>query len=156
DSSLRRAIARALLRFARNDASCDSAYSDAHVKKLRRASASRVGNAVTFLRVRFRYRPAASDIFLAVDRSHMRRISIEIGPPDSKPLPVRIDPLPEAFAGKLPLRAGRAVDAHDIGGKPVAVAAAEAAAVIRSVTGRLETARDRLAIVISECAGDAG
>ena len=66
-------------------------------------------------------------IFLAVDRRHMRGVSIEIRPSDSKLLPVRIDPLPEGFGGGETLRPRRTVDAHNIRRKPVAVAAAEAA-----------------------------
>jgi hypothetical protein len=73
---------------------------------------------------------AVSGIFLAVDRCHMRWISIEIGSSDSKLLPVCIDPFPEDFSGSPSLCPCGAFDAHDIGGKPVAVAAAEAPAVI--------------------------
>jgi hypothetical protein len=59
----------------------------------------------------------------------MRRIFIEIRSPDSKLLPVFIDPFPQAFSGNPSLRPRRAFDAHGIG-KPVAVAAAEAAAMV--------------------------
>jgi hypothetical protein len=44
-----------------------------------------------FRLLRFRA-PAARDIFLTVDRRHMRRISTEIRPPDSKLRAVFIDP----------------------------------------------------------------
>jgi len=40
---------------------------------------------------------AVIGIFFAVDRCHMRRIFIEIRPPDSKLLAVRIDPFPQIF-----------------------------------------------------------
>src|SRR5690349_7019206 len=68
----------------------------------------------------------AAHIFRAVDRSDMRRIAVVIGPPDAVFLAVLVDPAPEGFAGRLPHCAGRAVDAHDVGRKPVAIAAAEA------------------------------
>jgi hypothetical protein len=43
-------------------------------------------------------RPAAViGIFFAVDRPNMRRIFIEIRPPDPKLYAVRIDPLPQVF-----------------------------------------------------------
>ena len=71
-----------------------------------------------------------SGIFFAVDRCQMRRISIEIRSADSKLLPVCIDPFPEAFSGNPSLRPCRAFDAHDIGGKPVAIATAEAPAMV--------------------------
>ena len=76
------------------------------------------------------FRPAAArGIFLAVDRCHMRRISTEIRPPDSKLLAVFIDPFPELFGGNPSLRPGPALDTHHIGRKPMAIAAAETAAM---------------------------
>src|SRR5260370_7916617 len=83
----------------------------------------------------------------------MRRISIEIRSPDSKLLPVCIDPFPEAFSGNPSLRPCRAFDADNIGRKPVAIAAAEAAAMVRPVSRRLEAACDRLTVVLAERAG---
>jgi hypothetical protein len=71
-----------------------------------------------------------SGIFFAVDRCQMRRISIEIRSPDSKFLAACIDPFPEAFGGNPSLRPCRAFDADDIGRKPVAIAAAEAPAMV--------------------------
>ena len=94
-------------------------------------------------------------IFLAVDRRHVRGISIEIGPSDSKLLPVCIDPFPEGFSGSETLRPCRTIDAHNIRRKPVAIASTEATSMIGSVVGRLEAAGNRLAIVIAERAGDA-
>jgi len=73
---------------------------------------------------------AVRGIFLAVDRCHMRRIFIEIRSPDSKVLPVCIDPFPEAFSGNPSLRPCRAFDAYDVGRKPVAIATAEAPAMV--------------------------
>src|SRR4029450_10502801 len=109
------------------------------------------------LHIRFRvlsFRAAAvSSIFLAVDRRQMRRISIEIRSPDSKLLAVWIDPFPEVFSGNPSLRPCRAFDAHDIGGKPVAIAAAEAPAMVRPVGRRLQAAYDRLTVIIAERAG---
>ena len=69
-------------------------------------------------------------IFIAVDRRHMGRVSVEIRPPDAKFVPVRIDPLPKLFTGSPSLVPCAALDAHDIGSKPVAVAAAEAPTVV--------------------------
>ena len=92
------------------------------------------GDPLALLRARrrlFGFRPAVRGIFLAVDWRHMRRISIQIRPANSKLLSMRIDPFPEGFAGRLSLRARRALDANDIGRKPVAVTATEAAAVVR-------------------------
>ena len=67
-----------------------------------------------------------SGIFFAVDRCHVRRISIEIRSPDSKLFPMCIDPFPEAFTGSPSLIPCPAIDAHDIGCKPVAIATAKA------------------------------
>jgi hypothetical protein len=88
-----------------------------------------------FLHIRSRvlsFRPAAvSGIFFAVDRCQMRRIFIEIRSANSKLLPVCID----------------------IGRKPVAIAAAEAPAMVRPVGRRLQAAYDRLTVIIAERAG---
>src|SRR5258707_3215027 len=108
------------------------------------------------LHLRFRvlsFRPAAGGIFLAVDWCHMRRISIEIRPPNSKLLAVFIDPFPEAFGGNPSLRPGSAFDAHHIGRKPPAIAAAEAPAMVGSISRCLQTASDPLTVVIAERAG---
>src|SRR5207302_8958255 len=99
------------------------------------------------------FRPVVSRIFFAVDRSHMRRISIEIRPSDSKLLAVCIDPFPQAFRGNPSLRPCRAFDAHDIGGKPMAIAAAKAPTMVGSIGRRLQAACDRLTVVIAERAG---
>ena len=71
-------------------------------------------------------------------------------------LAVLVDPVPQRLARRLPQRARSAVDADDVGCKPVAVAAAQAAAMEGAVVGGLQPACDRLAIVVAECAGDAG
>ena len=60
-------------------------------------------------------------IFLSVDWSDVRRISIEIGPPDAEFLPMGIDPLPERFGGGAPQCSRVALDAHNIGRKAVAI-----------------------------------
>ena len=76
-------------------------------------------------------RPATlGGIFLAIDRRDMRGVSIEIRAPDPKLLLVRIDPLPQLFARGESLHTGLALDAHEIDGKPVAVAAAAAPAMV--------------------------
>jgi hypothetical protein len=71
-----------------------------------------------------------SRVLLAVDRSDVRRVSIEIGSSDTKLFFVRIDPFPQLLAGNPSLRPGLALYAHDIGRKPVTVAAAEASTMI--------------------------
>src|SRR5258708_22170948 len=86
----------------------------------------------------------------------MRRVPVEIWAPDSELLPMRIYPLPELFGGSPSLVASSALDTHDIGRKPMPIATAGAPAMIRPVARRLEAACDRLAVVITECAGDAG
>src|SRR5579864_2048844 len=95
-------------------------------------------------------------IFLAVDRAHMRRIVVKIGPPDSKILPVRIDPFPERFAGCLALCPCLALHAHDVGCESMAIASARTAAMVGSVVGCLQAARDGLPVVVAKGAGDAG
>ena len=89
---------------------------------------------VALLDIRFRvlsfWLAVVSGIFFAVDRRQMRRISIEIWSRDSKFLAVCIDPFPQAFSGSASLRLCLAFDAHDIGCKPVAIAAAEAPAMV--------------------------
>src|SRR5215475_3461852 len=50
-------------------------------------------------------RPAATrDIFLAVQRSDMRRIAVEIGTADAEVLAVGVDPFPEGFGRNPALR----------------------------------------------------
>src|ERR1700692_4258084 len=95
-------------------------------------------------------------IFFAVDRCHMRGIPIEIRPSDPKLLPVCIDPIPEGFAGGQSLRPCRAIDAHDIRRKPTSVTSTKAASVIGPIVSRLKAACNGLAIVVAECAGNAG
>src|SRR6478736_13326 len=80
---------------------------------------------------------AAGSIFLAVDRPDMRRIAVEIGPPDPELLAVGIDPFPQRFGRNPALRAVRAIGADDIGGKSVAITAARTAAVVRAIACRL-------------------
>src|SRR3954453_17697839 len=83
----------------------------------------------------------------------MRRIFIEIGSPDSILLPVCIDPFPESYRRIPSLVPCPAVDAHDIGRKPVAIAAAGASAMVRPVSRRFQAACERLTVVITERAG---
>src|ERR1043165_848891 len=68
-------------------------------------------------------------ILLAIDRSDMRRIPIKIRAPDPEVLLVRIDPFPKLFARGETLQTGLALDAHEIGRKSMAVAAAAAPAM---------------------------
>ena len=101
-------------------------------------------------------RPATlGDIFLAIDGPDMRGVSIAVGASDPKLLLVRIDPLPQLFADGESLQTGLALDADEIDGKPVAVAAAAAPAVKGAVARRLVAACDRLPVIVAECAGDA-
>src|SRR5260370_32881780 len=106
----------------------------AFVGRFRHAAIVPHSQPFALLHIRFRvlsFRTAAAGgIFLAVDRRQMRRISIEIRPPDSKLLAVCIDPFPQAFSGNPSLRPCRAFDAYDIGGKPRARAAAGARALV--------------------------
>src|SRR5262245_64758866 len=67
---------------------------------------------------------ALGRIFLAIDRRDMRRVSIEIWPADRKLRLVPIDPFPPFFACGESLQTGLALDAPEIYGKPVAIAAA--------------------------------
>ena len=67
-----------------------------------------------------------SGVFLTVDWRHMRRVSIEIRPPDSKFLAVIIDPFPQAFTGNASLCTCLGLYAHEVGRKPVAAATARA------------------------------
>jgi len=79
----------------------------------------------------FRIWPAALiGIFLAVDRPDMRRIFIGIWSPDSKILSMCIDPFSKSSQWKSIAAPVSCLDAHDIGGKPVAIAAAEAPAMV--------------------------
>src|SRR6516164_2537869 len=94
-----------------------------------------------------------SGIFLAVDRCHMPRIPIKIWSPDPKLLPVYINPFPEVFTGTISLVPCLAVDTHDIGRKPVAVAAARAPTMVRPICRRFQAACERLTVVITERAG---
>src|ERR1700754_2756004 len=97
-----------------------------------------------------------SGIFGAVDRCHMWRVPVAVRSPDSKFLPVCVDPFPEDFAGMISLVPGFAGDAHDVGGKSVTIAAAKAAAMVGPGIRRFQAARERLTVVVAECAGDAG
>src|SRR6266478_7692937 len=83
----------------------------------------------------------------------MRRIFVEIRSPDSKLLPMFIDPLPEVFTANPSLVPRPAFDAHDIGRKPVPKATAEAPAMVRPVSRRRQAACDRLTVVIAKRAG---
>src|SRR5258708_40294461 len=89
-----------------------------------------------------------SGVFLAVDGRNVRRVSAKIGAGDAELLALCIDPFPKGFGGSPSLRACSAFDTHDIGREPMAIAAAEAAAVVGSVGGRLEAACDRLAVTV--------
>ena len=69
-------------------------------------------------------------VFFAVNRRNMRRILVEIRSPDPKFFFVRVDPLPQDFTPRASLRTRLALDAHEIGRKPMAVAAAAAPAMV--------------------------
>src|ERR1700731_4146026 len=80
--------------------------------------------------------PAFVGILLPIDRPDMRRVSIQVGARDPELLAVGVDPLPQNFARDPALRAGLAFRAHDISGKPVAIAAAAAPAMVGAVICR--------------------
>src|SRR4029453_13824639 len=99
---------------------------------------------------------AAGDVFLAVDRRDVGRIPVEIGPTDAIFLAVRVDPLPELLGRDPSLRAAVALDAHNVGRKPAAIAATGTAAMVGPVGCRLQATCDSLTVVVAERAGDAG
>ena len=107
--------------------SCCAALSS-RIQNLRVAAMFASSNAVVLLRLHFRllryHAPALSRVFHAVERGHVRRVSIEIRTRDPKLLLMRIDPLPQLLGRGVSLRTVLAFDAHEIGRKPVAVPAA--------------------------------
>ena len=77
-------------------------------------------------------RPGAASlggIFLAIDGPDMRRVAIKVWARDPKLFLVRIDPFPKFYARGEAFQTRFALDTHEIGGKPVAIAAAAAPAV---------------------------
>src|SRR5829696_8952836 len=121
--------------FARPLSGFWSGLEAAHLRQLRhfRGWSVAYSHPVVLLRLHFlllRYHaPALSRIFRAIERRHVRRVSIEIRARDPKLLLMRIDPLPQLLGRCVPLRAVFAFDAHEIGRKPVAVPAAAAPAM---------------------------
>src|SRR5258708_35413319 len=91
-----------------------------------------------------------SRIFPAIDRWLVRPVPNEIGSSDTKPFFVRIDPFPQLLTGNPSLCPCLALYAHDIGRKPVTVAAAEASTMIRPVALSLLARRDVLPIIIAK------
>src|SRR5260370_16741536 len=89
-------------------------------------------------------------IWLAIDRSDVRRVSIEIGSSDTKLFLVRIDPFPQLLTGNPSLCPCLALYAHDIGREPVTVAAAEPSTMIRPVPLSLLARRDVLPIIVAK------
>src|SRR5580692_10312246 len=98
------------------------------------------GDTTTCPRGRLPYLRVVAGIFLAVDRADVRRIVIEIGATDAELGAMFIDPTPEDFGRGLPQRAGSAIGAHDVSREPVAITAAETAAMVGAVIRRLEAA----------------
>src|SRR5205085_6203123 len=85
---------------------------------------------VRYSRGEFHPRSAAlGGKLFTIDRPDMRRVSIEVRAPDPKFSLARIDPLPQLDGRGEARQTGFALDADEIGRKPVAVAAAAAAAV---------------------------
>src|SRR5215813_2144917 len=72
---------------------------------------------------------AVGRVLLAIDRSDMRRISIEVWSSDSKLFFVRIDPFPHLLARGPARRPCFTLYAHNIGRQPVTVAAAQASSM---------------------------
>src|SRR5262249_62321277 len=79
---------------------------------------------------KFRIHPALIGVFFAVHRRNVRWIFIQVWSPNPKFLAVRVDPLPQDFACDPSLLPRLALDAHDIGSKPVAIAAPPAPAMV--------------------------
>src|SRR5207253_11491707 len=77
------------------------------------------------------------------------------GPPDPVRAAARVDPLPQFLARGPALVARLALDADDVGRKPVAVAAAAAASVVGIGIGRPLAGGERLPVIVTESAGDA-
>src|SRR5262249_16785576 len=94
---------------------------------------------------------AVSGILFAIDRSDMRRGSIEIGSSDSKLLFVSIDPFPQLLTGSQSFPPCLGPFPHDIGRQPLTISAAEAPPLLLSVTLSFQTRRDGLPIVVAKC-----
>src|SRR5437763_410017 len=75
-------------------------------------------------------RAAFVGIFFAIDRRNMRRILVEVWSPNPKFFLVRVDPLPQDFTPRAPLRTRLALNAHEIDRKPMAIATAAAPAMV--------------------------
>src|SRR5262249_25239164 len=73
---------------------------------------------------------AVGEILPAVERPDMGWIAVAVGPPDAELLFVRVDPSPQLVARHQSVGPRLALDAYDIGGLPVPIAAMEAAAMI--------------------------
>src|SRR5512132_425253 len=83
----------------------------------------------------------------------MRWILVEVRTADAKLLFVRIDPLPQDFTRRTSLRTCLALHAHKIGCKPMAIAAAAAAAMVRAVRRSLVAAGKLLPVIVAESTG---
>ena len=104
----------------------------AQINKTDRNDARDVANAQSeFLRSRaFPINAAFDDIFLAIGWRNVRWISIEIGSPNAILRPVLVDPLPQQVRCDPSFSPRRTLGAHDVGCKPVSIAATPAAAMI--------------------------
>src|SRR6516225_4134756 len=83
----------------------------------------------------------------------MRRILVKIWSANPKFFFVRVDPLPQDFTPRPSLRTCLALDAHEVGRKPMAVAAATAPAMVRAVRRSLVATCELLPVIVAECAG---
>src|SRR5260370_32865666 len=92
----------------------------------------------------------------AAERPDMRWIAVAVGPPDAELLFVRVDPSPQHVARHQPVGTRLALDAYDISGLPVPIAAMEVAAMIRAVARSLLAGRDGLPVIVAKAAGAAG
>src|SRR5258708_9263865 len=86
-----------------------------------------LGLGFSMLRIRL---DAVSGILFAINRSAMRWVSIEIWSSDSKLFFVRIDPFPQLPTVNQSLCTCLALDAHDIGRSPLAIAPPDASTII--------------------------
>lgn len=69
-------------------------------------------------------------IFLTIDWRHVRWIFIKVRPTYSEILAVRVYPVPQFFICIPSLGISLATHTHEIGGKPVAVAAAQTSTMV--------------------------
>src|SRR6516225_6367941 len=98
-------------------------------------------------------RAAFTGIFFAIERPNMRWILVEIRSPDPKFFFVCVDPLPQDFTPRASLGTRLALHAHEIGRKPMAIAAAAAPSMVLAVRRSLVAVCELLPVIVAESAG---